>query len=89
MANGEKRLISGVVLTSPNASLGGFNVEVSETEGPMDLSALSVTSEFMDQMDNLSSEEGGFFSMPFSISEKWMKCLECLCRKALILYYWE
>jgi len=70
MANGEKRLISGVVLTSPNASLGGFNVEVSEIEGPMDLSALSVTSEFMDQMNNLSSEEGGFFSMPFSISEK-------------------
>jgi len=70
MAGGEKRLISGVVLTSPNASLGGFNVEVGETEGPMDLSGLSVTSEFMDQMDNLSSEEGGFFSMPFSISEK-------------------
>jgi len=70
MPNGEKRLIGGVVLTSPNASLGGFNVEVGETESPMDLSALSVTSEFMDQMENLSSEEGGFFSMPFSISEK-------------------
>ena len=24
----------------------------------------------MDQMDNLASEEGGFFSMPFSIGEK-------------------
>jgi len=70
MANGEKRLVGGVVESVANAALGGFNVGIAETEGPLDLNSLDVTDEFMSQMGDLSSGEGGFFSMPFSIRQK-------------------
>ncbi|MBP9133555.1 MAG: hypothetical protein KBF75_05990 [Saprospiraceae bacterium] len=70
MPSGEKRLINGVVLSAANASMGGFSVDVSNDEGPLDLSGLNNTDGFMSQMDDLASQAGQFFSMPFSIRDK-------------------
>ncbi len=70
MPNGEKRMVAGIVNTVPNALLGDYNVAVTDVEGPLNLTGLSVTQTFMDQLDNLASQAGEFFRLPISVSEK-------------------
>lgn len=70
MPDGTKRVISGTVKTSNNALLDNFDLEISESESPVELAGLEVNESFMSELDNLSSSSGAFFTMPMSLSEK-------------------
>ncbi len=70
MPGGEKRMVSGVVVSAANALLGDYSVEVTDTPGPANLTGLSVTQEFMDQLDNMAAEAASFFTLPLSLRDK-------------------
>ncbi len=71
MPDGNKRLVSGTVMTSQNKSLGNYNVEVGDNAGPIDLSGLGDIPTFLDQLADISAQVNDFFTLPISLSQSF------------------
>lgn len=70
MSDGIIRLVEGSVVSVADPLLGDINLDFSGTEGPLNLAGISVTQDFINQVENLSSRSTGDYAMPFSLRNK-------------------